>query len=104
MAGMEDISTVNGSVDGEAAIRLKELGNADFKNGHYDKAIEHYSKAIGLLLTSSFDKVETPSVDKRTLAICLTNRAQCHIKIEEFGTAIEDATKALAADPTFFKV
>jgi tetratricopeptide (TPR) repeat protein len=54
MAGMEDISTVNGSVDGEAAIRLKELGNADFKNGRYDKAIEHYSKAIGLLLTSSF--------------------------------------------------
>lgn len=24
-------------------------------------------------------------MDKRTLAICLTNRAQCHIKHEEFG-------------------
>lgn len=33
--------------DKESAIRLKELGNLDFKNGHFDKAIEHYSKAIG---------------------------------------------------------
>jgi len=64
-------------------------------------------------------RIEITSVDKRTLAICLTNRAQCHIRVEEFGTlsirrlkriltasgtAIEDATKALAADPTYHKV
>jgi hypothetical protein len=61
---------------------------------------------------------ESRTVDKRTLAICLTNRAQCHIRLEEFGispfarivrltyvgTAIEDATKALAADSTYHKV
>jgi len=29
--------------------------------------------------------VESEGIDKRTLAICLTNRAQCHIKLEEFG-------------------
>jgi len=80
-------NTVNGTNDSQDAVRLKELGNQDFKAGHYDKAIKHYSKAIGMsvvcrLLTS----LETPSVDKRTLAICLTNRAQCHIRLEEFGT------------------
>jgi hypothetical protein len=29
------------------AMQLKELGNADFKAGHYDQAIIHYSQAIG---------------------------------------------------------
>jgi hypothetical protein len=32
----------------ESAIRLKELGNEDFKQGHFDKAVEHYSRAIGI--------------------------------------------------------
>ena len=80
-------STVNGTDDGKDAIRLKELGNQDFKAGHYDKAIEHYSKAIGIVsLAFVLTSLETASVDKRTLAICLTNRAQCHIRLEEFGT------------------
>lgn len=53
MTGMEDVTTINGSVDAETAIRLKELGNADFKDGHYNKAIENYSKAIGIPATSA---------------------------------------------------
>jgi hypothetical protein len=32
----------------ESAIRLKELGNEDFKNSHFDKAVVHYSRAIGI--------------------------------------------------------
>jgi hypothetical protein len=36
------------------------------------------------------DHVELPTVDKRTKAICLTNMAQCHIKIEEFGKGRSD--------------
>jgi tetratricopeptide (TPR) repeat protein len=28
-------------------VKLKELGNQFFKEGHYDKAIEFYTKAIG---------------------------------------------------------
>lgn len=32
--------------------------------------------------------LETESVDKRTLAVCLTNRAQCHIRLEEFGITL----------------
>jgi hypothetical protein len=44
---MSDSLTLNGSEDGSDAIRLKALGNEDFKNGHFDKAIKHYSRAIG---------------------------------------------------------
>jgi|SRR5271170_1324221 len=87
---MSDSTTINGLEDSENAIRHKELGNQDFKNGHYDKAISHYTRAIGNTLSLSGDSVntcdvESHSVDKRTVAICLTNRAQCHIRVEEFG-------------------
>ena len=44
---MEDLTTLNGPE--EDPIRLKELGNQDFKNGHFDKAIEHYTRAIGMI-------------------------------------------------------
>lgn len=43
---MEDIVTLNGSETGRDAIRLKELGNEEFKKSHFDKAIEHYTAAI----------------------------------------------------------
>jgi hypothetical protein len=46
---MAGIDTQMNGVDApqHTALQLKELGNADFKAGHYDKAIKHYSNAIG---------------------------------------------------------
>ena len=44
---MSSSTTMNGVEYSHDAIRLKELGNQDFKNGHYDRAIENYSRAIG---------------------------------------------------------
>jgi hypothetical protein len=46
---MVGTDTQMNGVDGaqHTAVQLKELGNADFKAGHYDKAINHYSNAIG---------------------------------------------------------
>ena len=41
-----ETSGPNGT-DKDFAIHFKELGNKDFKAGHFDKAIEHYSKAVG---------------------------------------------------------
>lgn len=84
---MSSAATLNGFEDGPDAIQLKELGNQDFKNGNYQKAIEHYTRAIGTSLKYTCLRLtESDTVDKRTLAICLTNRAQCHIRLEEFGT------------------
>jgi hypothetical protein len=31
----------------DSAISFKELGNKHFKEGHFEKAMEHYSKAVG---------------------------------------------------------
>ena len=85
---MSSAATLNGFEDVEDVIQLKELGNQDFKNGNYDKAIVHYTRAIGASLTyTCLPSTESQTVDKRTLAICLTNRAQCHIRLEEFGTS-----------------
>ena len=47
---MENSTDLNGVENAETAVHLKELGNQDFKEGHFDKAILHYSKAIGIHL------------------------------------------------------
>jgi hypothetical protein len=85
---MSSTATLNGFENVQDVIQLKELGNQDFKNGNYDKAIVHYTRAIGTSLTyTRLPFTESQAADKRTLAICLTNRAQCHIRLEEFGTS-----------------
>jgi hypothetical protein len=80
---------MNGIEVADDALHLKELGNQEFKCGHYDKAIEYYTNAIRMLnIYRLLTSPESQAVDKRTLAICLTNRAQCHIRHEEFGIRI----------------
>ncbi len=56
---------------------------------HYSKAIELYSKAIDL------DPYK---------AVYWANRAFAHHKLEEYGSAVADATQALACDPKYIKV
>jgi len=40
---------------------------------------------------------------KALLLPVLSNRAFCHIKLENFGSAIDDATRAIELDPTYTK-
>lgn len=72
----------------EEAIKLKDQGNAFLKAQKYDEAIEAYTKAI--------------EVDASN-PIFYSNRAQVHIKLENYGLAIIDCDKALEADPNFMK-
>lgn len=72
----------------EQAIALKDEGNLAFKEQNWLKAIEKYSKAIEA---------------NGSEATFYTNRAQAHIKIEEYGSAIADATKALEINPELQK-
>ena len=44
MQAMEDTIPSSESQD---PLKLKEIGNQLFKEGHYDRAIEFYTKAIG---------------------------------------------------------
>ncbi|KAL9053906.1 MAG: hypothetical protein Q9162_004479 [Coniocarpon cinnabarinum] len=70
------------------AVALKDEGNKAFKQHDWPRAIECYSKAI-----------ESNS-DEPTF---YTNRAQAHIKLEAYGLAIADASRALDLDPDLTK-
>lgn len=72
----------------EEALKLKDEGNAFLKEHKYSQAIDSYTKAIEL-------DSQNP--------IFYSNRAQVHIKLEEYGLAIADCGAALAVDPDFVK-
>eukprot|EP01098_Paradermamoeba_levis_P001478 TRINITY_DN1175_c0_g1_i1.p1 TRINITY_DN1175_c0_g1~~TRINITY_DN1175_c0_g1_i1.p1 ORF type:complete len:290 (-),score=60.45 TRINITY_DN1175_c0_g1_i1:626-1495(-) len=67
---------------------LKNEANKLFSEHKYKPAIELYSKAIEL----------DPSNP-----VLFSNRAFCHIRLEDFGLAREDSEKAIQIDPTYAK-
>lgn len=83
----DDEETSNEDYEAQALI-LKNLGNNALTNGHIYEAIAHYSSALEL----------TPNN-----AIILSNRSMAFVKVENYGLAIQDATKAIECDPTYAK-
>ena len=59
-----------------------------FAGGKYSDAIEFYTKAINLKET----------------AIFYANRSFAYLKMELFGAAVTDASKAIELDPNYIKV
>jgi serine/threonine-protein phosphatase 5 len=75
--------------DKVAATALKQEGNKAFAGHNWPAAIDFYTKAI--------EKNDTdPSF--------FCNRAQAQIKVEAYGYAISDASKALELDKNYIKV
>ncbi|KAI9786846.1 MAG: hypothetical protein M1839_005077 [Geoglossum umbratile] len=72
----------------EDAVALKQKGNQAFAAHDWPTAIDFYGKAIEVN-------------DKEPSFFC--NRAQAHIKLEAYGFAIVDATKAIELDPSYVK-
>ncbi|GEQ72314.1 hypothetical protein JCM33374_g6001 [Metschnikowia sp. JCM 33374] len=72
----------------EQAVALKDQGNAFLKEQKYQEAIDAYTKAIEL---------------DGSNPIFYSNRAQVHIKMESYGSAIADCDAALGVDPNFVK-
>lgn len=66
----------------------REQGNQAFKQGQFQKAIDHYTDALKIL-------ADLPLSDtiKTDLTKCYSNRAQCYINLEQYEDAIEDATR-----------
>ena len=77
------------SEDREAAVVLKDKGNAAFKAHDWLTAIDFYSQAI--------EKDDT-------VPAFYTHRAQAQIKVEAYGYCVADATKAIELDANFVKV
>lgn len=79
------------------AEKYKNLGNNLFKESHYEAACQSYSHAVEACETLSNPTV----VDCFHIYLC--NRAFCQIKLENFGSAILDAERAIEINPTFSK-
>lgn len=76
------------SADVEAATALKLQGNKAFAEHDWPVAVDFYTQAI-------------EKYDQEPSFFC--NRAQAQIKLEAYGFAIADATKALELDPSYIK-
>jgi serine/threonine-protein phosphatase 5 len=75
---------------GASADELKEAGNRKFTAGDYEGAVRLYTGAIAACETA-------PS------AVLHSNRANAYLKLEEFGAALSDATRAVELDPRYPK-
>ena len=84
-----DLSASESKEEAETkGLALKDEGNTALKEGHFTEAIHHYSTALSHLPDN---------------AIILSNRALAYIKVENYGLAIQDATHAIASDPSYPK-
>jgi tetratricopeptide (TPR) repeat protein len=84
-----DLSATESAEEAESkGLSLKDLGNEALIAGHYTDAIHLYSTALSHLPNN---------------AIILSNRALAYIKIENYGLAIQDASRAVEVDPTYPK-
>ncbi|KFG46260.1 tetratricopeptide repeat-containing protein [Toxoplasma gondii GAB2-2007-GAL-DOM2] len=108
---------------------LKEEGNAEFKRGKFESAIEAYSRcladasdtldkepdvlggACAASLSSSDSQVaeprkESPAILKRVAELkaqILCNRALCYQRTKQFAAAEADCTRAIALHPAYVK-
>ncbi|XP_060758875.1 RNA polymerase II-associated protein 3 [Neoarius graeffei] len=72
----------------QEAVVQKDLGNAYFKEGKYEVAVECYTKGMEADATN---------------VLLAANRAMANLKLERYAEAEEDCTKAIALDNTYSK-
>ncbi|PBP28772.1 tetratricopeptide [Diplocarpon rosae] len=72
--------------------RMKGEGNADYKAGRWQAAIDKYSEAL-----------EVDPLNKGTNSKLLQNRALCRNRLKDYAGAIEDCERAIALDPSYTK-
>lgn len=76
------------AVDQEKAVAEKEKGNAFFKDGKYDDAIECYTRGMG---ADPYNPVLP------------TNRAASFLRLKKYAVAESDCNLAIALDSNYFK-
>ncbi|SIO73197.1 protein phosphatase 5 [Babesia microti strain RI] len=81
----------------ENADEFKKRGNAAFSENNYARAIDLYTSGINCLRESTSD------LESTNLHIFYTNRALCHIRMENHGLAILDSEEAISLKPTYGK-
>jgi len=91
-----------------AAQKAKDQGNKFFSERNYAKALAAYTEAIDLSEGEEEDSLDSldgvqPRAKNPNVQIYYANRAFCHIKMENFGSALIDSTKAIEAKEDFPK-
>lgn len=72
----------------KTSVEFREQGNQAFKEGNFKLAVDRYTDAIEVLQQETLnDEI------KNDLTKCFSNRAQCHINLQEYEDAIDDATR-----------
>jgi len=90
----------------QLAEQAKNEGNEFFKKNHHAKALAAYTRAIDLSLEEDddgLDSLDGVKPQNPSLQIYYANRAFCHLKMENYGSALLDATKAIEVKPDFPK-
>jgi len=75
-------------IDEAEADKLNQQANKLFTSGKYDKALDVYTSAIE----------NNPNIAKY-----FGNRSTCNIKLECYGSALQDANEAIRLDPKYVK-
>lgn len=86
--GLEAVMDDSSKSNVQKAEELKLRANDAFKANKFSQAIDLYSQAIELNSSN---------------AVYWANRAFAHTKLEEYGSAVQDATKAIEVDPKYTK-
>lgn len=97
----------------DEAEKKKTEGNTFFSAKNFVKALAAYTEAIDLSECEDDADVDLNSLDDSTpsaprprnpnIQVYYANRAFCHIKMENYGSALNDATKAIEAKDDFPK-
>ncbi|GJP63921.1 hypothetical protein CLOP_g20950 [Closterium sp. NIES-67] len=82
------MAPVDSSLDVKRSEEIKEAANRAFQEHKFLHAVDLYTDAIQL---------------NESNAILWANRAFAHTKIEEYGSAVEDAAKAIELNPSYVK-
>jgi DnaJ family protein C protein 7 len=72
--------------------KMKADGNAEYKAGRWQAAIDKYSEAL-----------EVDPLNKGTNSKLLQNRALCRVQLKDYKGAIADCERAISLDPTYTK-
>ena len=75
-----------------SSIELKQIGDRYYQSKEYNKAIESYSTAI--------QNAESEDVN---LPMLYSNRCACYMSLNQYTTALDDATSCIQLKPTWSK-
>ena len=85
------------------AEEYKNEGNAHFKAGEFEKAIESYTMSLSLDTSNAIFAGSRFSLCRILLIRILANRAMAYMKVKKYREAEEDCTRALKHDASYEK-